>query len=430
MKKTFLSFLILILTICAFGECYDEPRQRLDPDDFIIFPWGDKFSTEPNMNKYLQGLYDCGFNLTNHIDAKYVRYAHKYHLKAILDGGLINWDIKDYKERALDYTQKIIKEVGKDYLKDLYFVYVQDEPTMNENTKERLVAFSDAIKENIKCRPQINLFPTYATEEQLGTNNYDEYLDYFTKACKLDYISYDNYSISFNVKPNVPGITYTETGAGFDENEFYGNLEAVRNASIRNRVKFINIIQSIGALHLPPPDDYIIHVQGWSTLAYGGRGLSYFTYTTGPGLGNNSEGPFDEYGMKSPTYRYVAHMNFAIHNIGAIYKNLKNINVYHIGNVPKGCKNESSAINVKKLQLHSIKGTPNVVVGEFLDRDKKQYAIIVNKDPKYSVAISIEFNKGDKIYKVEDRSIGAQVKPFGGEDTYIMPGHGVLLYAE
>ncbi len=430
MVKILLSLLVIILSISLFAESYDEPRQRLDPEDFIIFPWGDKFSNEPDMDKYFQDMYDCGFNLTNHIDAKYVKCAKNHHLKTVLDGGLINWNISDYKERAEDYTQKIIKAVGKDNLDSLYYVYVQDEPTMNEDTKARLVAFSDAIREKIKCRPQVNLFPTYATEKQLGTKDYDEYVDYFTKACKLDYISYDNYSFTLGASPNTPGMTYSDKGYAFNEDDFYGNLEAIRNAAIRNRVKFINIILSIGALHLPDPDDYTIHVQGWSTLAYGGRGLSYFTYTTGPGLGNNNNGPFDEYGMKSPTYRYVAHMNYAIHNIGAIYKNLKNINVYHVGNVPKGCKDSSSAINVKKLHLHAIKGTPNVVVGEFLDRDKKQYAMIVNKDPKYSVAVGIEFNKGEKIYKVEDRSIGAQVKPFGGEDTYIMPGHGVLLYAE
>ena len=429
MTKLLFTLLVLILTIGLFAENYDTTRQRLDPNEFSIMPWGGNWSTETNMDTYFQNMYDCGFNLTNFIDAKDVKFAKKHNLKAVINGSLVDWTIEDYKARAEDYTQKIIKAVGKNNLDSIYFVYVQDEPTANDDNKARLVAFSEAIKANCKCKPYINLFPNYANEMQLGVKDYGEYLDFFTQACKLDYISYDHYAFSLGAAPNVPGMTYNEGGAGFNEDSFYGNLESVKAAADRNRVGFINIIQSVGALHWPDPDDYIIHVQGWSTLAYGAKGISYFTYNT-PNMGNWRNAPYDEYGMKSPTYRYVAHMNFAIHNIGAIYKNLKNINVYHVGNVPKGCKDQSSAINVKKLDLHAIKGTPNVVVGEFVDKEGNPYAMIVNKDPKYSIAISIEFNKGDKIYKVEDRSIGAQVKGFGGEDTYIMPGHGVLLFAK
>ncbi len=429
MTKLFITLLIFILAIGVFAESYDEPRQRLDPEEFSIMPWGNNWSKETNMDTYFQNMYDCGFNLTNFIDAKDVKFAKKHNLKAVINGSLIDWTIEDYKARAEDYTQKIIKAAGKNNLDSIYFVYVQDEPTANDDNKARLVAFSEAIKANCKCKPYINLFPNYANEMQLGVKDYGEYLDFYTQACKLDYISYDHYAFSLGAAPNVPGMTYNEGGAGFNENGFYGNLEAVKAAADRNRVGFINIVQSVGALHWPDPDDYIIHVQGWSTLAYGAKGISYFTYNT-PNLGNWRNAPYDEYGMKSPTYRSVAHMNFAIHNIGPVYKNLKNINVYHVGNVPKGCKDQSSAINVKNLTLHAIKGEPNVVVGEFVDKDNRPYAMIVNKDPKYSVAVGIEFNKGGNIYKVEDRSIGGPIKGFGGEDTYIMPGHGVLLYAE
>ncbi len=422
-------FIILLLTLRVFAESYDEPRQRLDPDEFSIMPWAGNCSLERNMDKYFQEMYDCGFNLTNFIEAKDVKYAKKHHLKAVINRNLVDWNISDPTKRAQDYTQKIIKEAGKNNLDNIYFAYVWDEPPVNENIKDTLVAFSDVIRENLKCRPYINLLPNYANPQQLGVESYADYLDYYTQACKLDYISYDHYAFSLGIPPNIIGKAYNESGAFFNEDGFYGNIEAVKAAADRNKVGFVNIIQSVGALHWPDPDDFIIHVQGWSTLAYGAKGISYFTYNT-ENKGNFRNAPFDEYGMKSPTYRYVAHMNFAIHNIGATYKNLKHINVYHIGNVPKGCKDKSSAINVKNLYLNPVNGEPNVVVGEFIDKNKTPYAMIVNKNPKYSVAVGIEFNKAGRIMKVEDRSYGKQTKPFGGEDVYIMPGHGVLLYVE
>ena len=75
MTKLLFTLLVLILTIGLFAENYDTTRQRLDPNEFSIMPWGGNWSTETNMDTYFQNMYDCGFNLTNFINAKDVKYA-------------------------------------------------------------------------------------------------------------------------------------------------------------------------------------------------------------------------------------------------------------------------------------------------------------------------------------------------------------------
>ncbi len=425
MRSLFLILIVLLFGVGAFADNVYQTRERLTPEEFQIFPCGG-WDIPFDYDYYFKDLYDCGFNLTSFIDYKYVKLAKKYKLKSVVNS-FVDRSIEDYNERAKDFTKKF-KSALKGNLEDVYFIYISDEPQANEKNRDELSALCDAIFSDLKCKPYVNLLPNYASNEQLGMGNYEDYLDYFTKACKLDYISYDNYAFFTDPIPDRPNISVTERGAWFDEDRFYSNLESVKAVADRNRVSFINTIQSSRFMGVPDVDKYILMVQGWSTLAYGGRGISYYTFVV-PNYADCGDAAYDKYGFKTPVWTYIANMNYAIHNIGSVYKNLKNINVFHVGNVPKGCKDQSSAINVKNLNLHSVNGKANVLVGEFVDREGKQYAMVVNKNPKYSVVVDIKFNKGDKIYRVNDRSEGDLIRPCV-ITNYILPGEGVLFCGE
>ena len=415
--------------IASYNPNISFPRQIVSPDDFLIMPWGNRYTGTNDDDLAVREMGEMGFNTTCFISADAMKYAKKYGLGGVLNNRPIDNSIADVRKRAEKWAQDIKAELGED-LDAVYMVSLRDEPTYDEKTAEELAVFCDVAKEKLGVKPFVNLFPSYAADWQWGTETYKEYLDNWADALKLDYISYDHYPFSLGHAPNIPGMTYNEGGAGFNENGFYGNLEAVRDAALRHNIKFVNIIQSVGALHWPVPDDYIIHVQGWSTLAYGGGGLAYFTLYT-PAMGNWRDAPYDEYGMKSPTYRYVTHMNYAINNIAPVYTKLKSVNVFHIGNVPLSCHNQKDAKLIKELNLVPINGEVNACVGEFTDGDGKEYAIIVNKNPLYSLMVSkIEFSNSSKIVKVNERSVGDLFVSFAGEGVYIAPGHGVLVKGE
>ncbi len=428
MKIVLIVLTMLFISVSVFADNVYKTRDRLSPEEFQIFPCGG-WDIPFDYDYFFKDLYDCGFNLTSFIDIKYINLAKKYKLKSIVGTSLMDRSIEDTKERAKDFTEKFTKTIGKNNLENVYFIYISDEPQANEKNKNELSILSEAISTNLKIKPYVNLLPNYANNEQLGMDDYEEYLDFYTKACKLDYVSYDNYSFFMGEAPNKPNITFTKGGAWFDEDTFYSNMESVKTIADKNKATFINTIQSARFLNMPDIEEFMIYVQGWSTLAYGGRGLSYYTYVA-PIYADCGDAAYDKYGFKTPVWTYIAHMNYAIHNIGVIYKDLKNINVYHVGNIPKGCKDQKSALNVKSLSLYSQDGKANVVVGEFLDKKGKQYALVVNKNPKYSVVADIKFNKGDKILRVNDRTEGDVFQPCNIIPTYILPGEGVLFCGE
>lgn len=419
MKKLPLIIILCLLSLGVFAteDIIQYPKERANPNDFLIMPWsgyiseGYKFSHKA----YFQDLYECGFNVSGFVAPDMIKEAKENNIMAsvYVDG------IKDKKvsqAQSNSWAKKVKKLIPEEFFSNVYQVYVKDEPGIKDIKNVKL--YTKAIKEIIGCKSYVNLMPNYAGETLLG-NDYGAYCDKVVQNCGLDFISYDNYS-------------YYVTG--LNEDRFYSNLEDISRAAKRNEVPFVNVILGSTFLVYGQTSDYSIHVQGWSTLAYGGRGISYFVFHNVP-IGNHRGGAYDRFGSKTLVWNYIRNMNFAIHNIMPYYKDLEHINTFHIGYIPKGSNGKETSINFNKLEFgFNIKTDekPNVVVGEFIGKtDGKEYAIIVNKSEKYSVKVkSIEFNTGKKITHIRDYSLKNPERKFDGEDMWISPGHGVLLRAD
>jgi hypothetical protein len=109
-----------------------------------------------------------------------------------------------------------------------------------------------------------NLFPTYATNAQLGTNGYQEYLDKFVEIVDPDFLSHDNY-------PLKAGGSYTYG--------YYWNLEMTRAKAIESGIDPMAILAltKFGAGESAISYDEL----EWEInicLAYGMKRISYFTY--------------------------------------------------------------------------------------------------------------------------------------------------------
>lgn len=430
MKKLFVILLVLLCSSVLFGkEIIQEPKERCTPETFRIYPWGINMISQGSLgdiDSYYEECYDCGFNEAGFLTEQFVSKAKDHNIKVSLyANNYIDSSIKDEKARAKDWAEKLNKIIKPEDRDSIVQIYIQDEPTSDDIP--RVSAFSKACQEIVGKSPYINYFPTSSEDEHFGNLTREEYYDQMADACNLDSLSYDCYALY-------------EDG-GFNEFRFYENIELMRKTAIKHKLPWTNIILSVGHFNYSLPDDYSINVQAWSTLAYGANGLSYFTFLT-PLSGNYRGGAYDKFGNRTPLWYVIRNMNFCIHNLMPYYKNLSSVNVFHIGNVPKGCNDIKSAkviksINplVKKLNDSRIKNQKkikaNIVVGEFVGKDGKEYAIIVNKDPKYSVIIdSISFNKGNKVKHIKDMSINQPEADFVGEDRWIAPGHGILLRAD
>lgn len=423
MKIFFLSFMVLILSACVFAEnVTQEPEVRCDPSVFSIMPWGSWVSEgdRKDYDAFFAEIYECGFNLTGFMPADKVALAKKHGLKtSVEDSSDVNYETEELNKRYTDWAVKLKEKIGAENLADVFQVYVRDEPWIKDAPV--ISAQSNAVINVIGCKPYVNLNPNYAPEGVFEGKDYDYYLDKFLTECRLDYISYDNYSFF--------------AGRGLDEDRFYGNIESIRNAALKHKVDFVNIILSIAHFNYAEPNDYSIKLQGWSTLAYGGRGLSYFTFSN-IGHGNYRYSAYYRNGSRTPLWYSIRDMNYSIHNIMPWYKDLECVNVFHVGNVPKGCKGIESAKVVKAVScniggLAQTDDQPNFLVGEFVGKDGNEYAIIVNKDPKLSINIdNFEFKNGKKLSQIRDVCISNKEAPFTGEARWLAPGQGVLLKGE
>jgi hypothetical protein len=389
-------------------------HKRAKAEDFFIFPWGTvpvpDFSQGAwgDMNSpgdLMKDLFDCGYNATGFIPAEYVQYAADCGLAPIL----YDRSVASYPETTPQQAEETVRAAlnrieSPELRKAVYSVYIKDEP--GASLFPRLRLWADAVTKQ-GLLPYINLFPDYASDRQLGTEGYEAYIDEYVQSCRMKYISYDNYSLFDN--------------GTMDEARFYGNLETVRMKSRQYGVPFWNVILGNTHFRYAVPSSATLAVQVYSTLAYGGRGIGYFTHYT-PEIGNYRLAPVDQFGYRTKTWEMIRHINMQIHALAPVYCTLKNVNVFHTGNVPKNAKGIDSAIHLQSVS------EGNLLVGEFVDPDNRPYLLIVNKDIEKSVQLKVSFKKGGKILLVSPYGLGKV--QFEGEQDWLAPGAGALLTVE
>ena len=161
-----------------------------------------------------------------------------------------------------------------------------------------------------------------------------------------------------------------------------------------------------------------LRFQAYTTLAYGARGISYFTYFT-PDSGNYRLAPIYPSGDKSPTWEMLRQVNLQIHALGPVYLGLQSINVFHTADVPEGslCKECS-------LLLDEISGG-SLLVGEFKNAEGQPYVIVVNKDLQRSTQFDIRFKGKGQLQRTSPYT--GQTHAIGAEDNWLAAGQGVLL---
>ena len=241
-----------------------------------------------------------------------------------------------------------------------------------------------------------NLYPTYATKEQLGvflkespkgqtgfsdkfagisTNKetilaYNEHLKQFVEQFKPQLISYDHY--------NFLNTSY--------ETNYFLNLELIRRAALKAGVPFLNIVQASAPDDAPnwrKPNKNELRWLAYTTLAYGGRGISWYLY-----WGPKIFGGLYEDGKRMPEADFVAEINHEIKALGPELMKLNSTQVYQSEPLPPGAQ--------------SIAGCPvktaggQYVVGMFKDDDGKSDAfMIMNRDYKKASTAKLTLNLGE-----------------------------------
>ncbi len=372
------NLLILLVVASGMGGWTKAPAQspadttRLTPEQFAILPWGQT----PGDPDVLQTIYDCGFNLAGFVEPQDLNLVQQAGLKCIVidkDQHPCEPQFDQMSETQIRaHVAALVKRVGQSAA--VFGYYVLDEPSAR--LFDQLQIWVDAYRNLAPgTMPYINLLGSHATPRQMGASTYADYLDSYIQAVHPAFLSFDHYSLMSD---------------GTVRDGYFTNLEAMRAAALKHNLPFWNIVLSTAHYNYAVPSDAGLRFQLYTSLAYGARGISYFTYFT-PNIGNYRLGPIDQYGHKTATWDMLRNVNLQLHHIGPTYIKLKSLDVFHYPNVPEGCKGIESSRWIDRIDGGDL------LVGEFEGPGGQPFALVVNKSLRSSAQIAVQFRDPGKI---------------------------------
>ena len=396
--RTALTALLVILSTSSILRAQavtgPTPHNQISPNDFAIMTWGVSEGDQQIFND----IHDCGFNLAGFVHAKDLEKVKAAGLEAFVYDPSIAIDDAVSMLPADEITSRVKAVVEATSSKPAVFgYYFRDEPM--PGAFPGLGHAAAAIKQFAPDKtPYINLLPTYGP-----MSSYRDYLTSFVQIVKPKILSYDHYAMMDD---------------GSIRDGYFQNLEAVRDESLKDGIPFWNIVLSNHHFHYAKPSLETLRFQAFTTLAYGAKGISYFTYFA-PQLGNYELAPIDQFGHKTPTWGMLQNVNLQLQTLAPAYVKLKSVGVFHAPVVPHDCKGIESSRFVKQVQGGQF------CIGEFEDKKGRPYLMVVNTDLHNSSALNLTPKTAGQIKIVN--AYNGNVGPWVGEDVWFAPGQGKLL---
>lgn len=241
----------------------------------ITYWWGPHFENMAS-EYFVQKIKECGFTsvpLEHGTDDQKIaalELFREYGLtcSSLMDGrvsALLGSDRNVSPDISQEEVDRVVAEVVADYTEYMDIIqgwHVYDEP--HQGTFEILGKIVAAFRKYSPDKEtMINLYPTYATNEQLGTNGYKEYLDAFIEQVDPHYISYDHYHFK---------------KGGKAERGYFTNLELIRDKAQESGLDPMLIIL---LAEFPNFDNLTRSQIMWevnTSLTYGMKQMSYFLF--------------------------------------------------------------------------------------------------------------------------------------------------------
>jgi len=424
-----LLFALLIGNLCAGLRAETPPAEtRWRQKQFLITFW----CPPPATDEALARVAAEGFNLTwtppDGLDA-----AARHGLRSMLQSPLLQPEVLDDSAKRSE-LDALIERVKNHPALEAY--HLTDEPGAGAFPAwGRLVSY---LRERDPAHlAYINLFPTYANEQQLGVSadaaerarvgyptdyagvetsdqtvlRYREHLKQFVAVVDPDLISYDHYHFLKDAN-----------GLPKDGKQYFLNLGLIRLMAQEAGKPFLNIIQANTiekSWRLPNANELRWLV--FTTMAYGGRGISYFTY-----WGPKSYNGLYQDGQAMPLLQPVVALNREIEEFGPVLMELDSLGAYHTAPLPYGAEAMPNPGSVQ------IVGPGEFVVGLFGKNRRPSSFMIVNRDYRQKQTARVRvLIPGSKLQEL-DRQTGewTQGRALGRKrivEVKLAPGDGRLF---
>ncbi len=368
--KRFLWLVIVLLSLIGIGS------QAQDSITIGVW-WGP--GKDQNGQQAFNDLAAAGFNTTmvgtwkssNEEILKVLDYCKNAGVKVILAVDGDEYGIPGYMERIESWVKAF-----KDH-PSLYAYMIGDEPG-----GDRLKILGEVAEHIRKIDSKhviySNLLPAHAWEP------YEKNIETYVQAVKPNLLSYDRYVL-------FPGSE--------DMSGYFDNLGRIRTLSLKYMIPFHNIFLSIPHGGYRDPTDADMRWQAFTSLAYGAKGITYFTYITPP-PGNPNYVGWGEAIIRwdgSPTSKYpmVKRINTDVKKLSPILSKLRTTGVYHSPAMPN--VSEPLPANGPIIRIEG----GEFVVGYFESPAGQTYAMIVNRDLRKSSNAKLVFSKKRLIGCVE-----------------------------
>ncbi len=335
---------------------------------------------DQNQDERYKEVAECNFTLTFGGD---INVVHKHGMKCmVFDNRIFSALAKPGAE-----TDVGIEAAVKDFAKHPAFFgfFLRDEPNARDflalaHVNQRLIA------QDPKGVPYINLFPTYASQEQLGNPTYEAHVEQFLSDVKPKVLSYDHYALL----------------QGRDRPDYFLNMEIIRSGSLKHNVPFWFILLSTPHFGYRTPSEGDLRWQVFTALAYGAKGIMYFTYWTVKEQ-NWGDGIIKADGTRTERYDIIKRINAEIKALGPTLLPLTSRKVYHTAaQPPNGASRPDESAWVQKVEGGDL------VVGELQDGKDKLFLFLTNASHSQAADVSVTLKKKVKAVREVPKSAGAQ----------------------
>jgi hypothetical protein len=334
-------------------------------NEFVISFWCGPPAEFQTLERFKE-IKDAGFTLafppcagtTVEQNKKVLDLCQQVGLKALIMDGRMSYSIEGNAER-----KKALDAMVADY-KDhpaLFGYHIVDEP--GPHAFGGLAEVMSYLKEKDPKHPGfINLLPVYAREHNiLGGLTYEQYVWQYADVVKPPFISYDHYH-------------FFGEGRG-DRSSFFENLTTIRQVALEKKLPFWNIVLCTQHGWYRNLNEAELRFEAMQTLAFGGKGLLWFTYWFPAGV--PKEEGWDHSmiradGTRDPHYEMVKKINAEVKAIGDVLVNCESVHV-----------SQMAETGVARM------GEGLFTVGFFRAREGWRIALVTNRDYRKVVATTM-----------------------------------------
>ncbi len=341
---------------------------------------------------------------TKETNLKMALYAHKYGMRV---------SVADERFGTAFLTSETVGNIISEYrnVPGVGGYYILDEPF---DPMPYAPVYEEIKAADPSGYAHLNFQPLHAYGVPIGTLNeaadekYRGVLAAWLEACEesgfpQDYLMFDFYP-------------YTDAQGGMARDIYFANLNAVREVGLQYGVKTANYLQSTssvlqanGALAFRSATPAEIRYEAMTSLAYGYKQLSYFTWflPTNRNGETFSSAIVDENGVPNEKYYApLSALNAEIHALGKTLIGLEAVEVYQNGT--QWGWQEPIPMDFLLQPLDEKEYTVSLLAGE-----RDSYVMIVNND--YSASASFSLQVGEEVKTLR------RVSPQTGELEAALP---------